>query len=187
MNTPAALLLTVHGPKDALVLLNTVTEIWAAAHADHHDVAAAGFTPAALRHQITGHTRHEKFTLVTASTPDAPDRAVGFGYGFLCTPRYWLGETLFTELDSPVTSENRIAGVCELAVHPDLQGRGIGTALHRTLLDALAARWASLLAMPGHQRPEQRLYHHLGYRYAGPYQPNPETPALDLLLLYTGT
>ncbi|MGW6919565.1 GNAT family N-acetyltransferase [Kitasatospora sp. NPDC054939] len=175
-------ILQVHGPEATTTLLDTLTTIWTAAHADHPDVAADGFTPDALRRQITGHTRHDHFTLVTAHPADHQP-PIGFGYGFRCTPAYWLGPDLLASISNPVTTVEHLAGLCELAVLPSWQGRGIGSTIHHALVTELGTDWASLLAMPGNNRPEQRLYRRLGYQYAGPYQPGPNTPPLDLLLL----
>ena len=55
---------------------------------------------------------------------------------------------------------------------------GIGAAIHTALLDALQPEWASLLAMPGNDAA-QRLYHRLGYRYAGPYRAGADGPVLE--------
>ncbi|WP_331731309.1 GNAT family N-acetyltransferase [Kitasatospora sp. NBC_01300] len=185
MNTPTELTLRTHGPQATTAMLDTLTDIWTAAHTGHDDVADAGFTPDALRRQITGHTRHDHFTLVTAH-PAGEGAPIGFGYGFRCSPAYWLGPTLLSTISSPVTTVDTLAGLCELAVLPAWQGRGVGSTIHHALVDALATDWASLLAMPGEDRPEQRLYRRLGYHYAGPYQPAPDAPVLDLLLLYQG-
>ena len=167
MTTHTGLTLQSHDPRAATAVLDTLTSIWTAAHAGHPDVADAGFTPEALRRQITGHTRHDRFTLITAHRAGGQP-PIGFGYGFRCSPAYWLGAELLATINSPVTTAKQIAGLCELAVLPAHQGHGVGTAIHRALLDALGTDWASLLAMPGDDRPEQRLYRTLGYRYAGP-------------------
>ncbi|MBB4951905.1 hypothetical protein F4556_007559 [Kitasatospora gansuensis] len=73
----------------------------------------------------------------------------------------------------------------------DLEGEqakllGAGIRIHVALLETLRTKWVSLLALPGDQRPEQRLHRQLGYRYAGPYQARTDGPVLDLLLLRTG-
>ncbi|MGW6915815.1 GNAT family N-acetyltransferase [Kitasatospora sp. NPDC054939] len=146
-------------------------------------MAKGGFTVEGFRGQIGGHARKNGFTLVTAHEGDDPV-PLGFGYGFLCTPENWFGSGLLAVLDSPVTAVERLAGVCDLAVLPGRQGRGTGTAIHGALLDGLGAAWSSLTVMPGADRPERRLYHRLGYRYAGPYESRPGGPVLDLLLLH---
>ncbi|MGG8410498.1 N-acetyltransferase family protein [Streptomyces sp. 12297] len=167
-----------YGAGDVPLLLDTLVDTWADAHADHPDVTDAGFTPDALRRQITSHARREDFTLIAAY---ADGHLVGFGYGFLCTPAYWYGEELLPHItpDSARTTD-ALAGICELAVRPGWQGRGAGTGIHQALIDALQPEWASLLAMPG--APAQDLYRRLGYRNAGPYQAAPGGPVMDLLL-----
>ncbi|MFB7669154.1 GNAT family N-acetyltransferase [Kitasatospora sp. NPDC056138] len=177
MTSPAApLSLQRHGEADTAALLDTLADIWTQAHTGHADVARAGFTPETLRRQITAHTRHDNFTLIVASIAN---HAVGF-----CTPAYWYGEQLLPTITPDARDTDSLAGICELAIRPNRQRHGIGTRLHTALLDALHTEWASLLAMPGDQ-PAQRLYHRLGYRYAGPYTASPDGPVLDLLLLRT--
>ncbi|MFD5466681.1 GNAT family N-acetyltransferase [Kitasatospora sp. NPDC127059] len=170
-----------HGAADTAPLIDTLSGIWADAHTGHDDVTEAGFTPQTLRRQITAHTRHDRFTLIMAS---ADGHDVGFAYGFACTPTYWFGEQLLPAIEPDARTTDSLAGICELAVRTNWQGRGIGTRLHDALLAALRTEWASLLAMPG-DRPAQRLYHRLGYRYAGPYPAGPNGPVLDLLLLHS--
>ncbi|MFB7375821.1 GNAT family N-acetyltransferase [Kitasatospora purpeofusca] len=177
----STLALRRHGAGDTADLLDALTEVWAEAHTGHDDVARAGFTPEALRRQITGHARHEGFVLVAAY---AEGRIVGFGYGFICTPLYWFGEQLLPSIAPEARRTDSLAGICELAVRTGWQGQGIGSGLHRELLEALRTRWVSLLAMPG-DTPARRLYDRLGYRYAGPYRTGPDGPVLDLLLLRT--
>ncbi|QKW18793.1 GNAT family N-acetyltransferase [Kitasatospora sp. NA04385] len=178
--TPLAL--RRYGASDTATLLDTLVDIWTEAHADHADVAQAGFTPETLRRQITGHARRDEFTLIAAY---AAGQVVGYGYGFRCTPTYWYGEDLLPAITPEARDTDSLAGICELAVRPGWQGRGIGADIHNALVAALSTRWVSLLAMPG-QGPARRLYDHLGYRYAGPYAAGPDGPALDLLLLRTG-
>lgn len=169
LSAPATpLTLQRYGASDADPLLDTLADIWAEAHAGHDDVARAGFTPATLRRQITGHAQRDDFTLVAGY-----DRGeiVGFGYGFRATPAYWYGEQLLPHIEPhEARTTGSLAGICELAVRTGWQGLGAGTRIHAALLEALRTEWVSLLAMPGDERPEQRLYRQLGYRYAGPYQ-----------------
>ena len=185
MSAPATpLTLRRHGAGDAATLLDTLADIWAEAHADHDDVARAGFTPDTLRRQITGHARRDEFTLITAY---AAGQIIGFGYGFRCTPAYWYGEQLLPHIEpQEARSTGSLAGICELAVRTSWQGQGAGTSIHTALVTALRTDWVSLLAMPGNG-PARRLYDHLGYQYAGPYTTGPDGPVLDLLLLRTGS
>ncbi|MGW1675464.1 GNAT family N-acetyltransferase [Streptomyces sp. NPDC002324] len=66
-------------------------------------------------------------------------------------------------------------GLCELAVRPPWQSRGIGNRLHTELLRAINPRWSSLLALPSNQRG-QDLYTRLGYEYAAPTATPPTAP-----------
>ncbi|MDH6115676.1 ribosomal protein S18 acetylase RimI-like enzyme [Kitasatospora sp. MAP12-15] len=182
MSAPATpVVLRRYGAGNAAVLADTLTDIWAEAHADHDDVAQAGFTSETLRRQIAGHARRDEFTLIAAYVDG---QIVGFGYGFRCAPAYWYGEELLPSIPLEARTTDSLAGICELAVRPGWQGQGVGTRLHSALLEALRPQWVSLLAMPG-DRPAQRLYHRLGYQYAGPYQAGSDGPVLDLLLLRT--
>nr|WP_225448743.1 GNAT family N-acetyltransferase [Streptacidiphilus sp. P02-A3a] len=107
---------------------------------------------------------------------------VGFGYAFPCTPSYWFGAELLPRIPEPARTTEHLVGLCELAVRPAWQDRGIGSRLHQALVDALAPRYVSLLAMPGNS-DSQRLYRRLGYNYVGPYRNTPGGPEFDLLLL----
>ncbi|MFE3629464.1 GNAT family N-acetyltransferase [Streptomyces goshikiensis] len=183
MSTPATpLTLKRYSASDAEPLLDTLADVWAEAHAGHDAVARAGFTADTLRPQITGHARHDDFTLIVAYTAGT---LIGFGYGFRASPAYWYGEQLLPHITPEAArTTDSLAGICELAVRTSWQGHGAGTRIHQALLDALATEWVSLLAMPGNT-PAQQLYRRLGYRYAGPYQARPAGPVLDLLLLRT--
>ncbi|MGP3691086.1 GNAT family N-acetyltransferase [Streptomyces sp. IBSNAI002] len=179
---PDSLTLRRYGAGDVDLLLDTLVDTWADAHAEHPDVADAGFTPDALRRQILGHARRDDFTLIAAYTDG---HLVGYGYGFRCTPAYWYGEALLAHITpEDARTTDSLAGICELAVRPGWQGHGIGTQIHHALLEALRPQWVSLLAMPG--APAQHLYRQLGYQYAGPYKAGPDGPELDLLLLRAG-
>jgi ribosomal protein S18 acetylase RimI-like enzyme len=73
-------------------------------------------------------------------------------------------------------------GLCEPAVRPASQSRGIGSRIHAELLRAIAPRWSSLLVLPGNDRGHG-LYSRLGYESIGPYRNAPGGPVFDLLLL----
>ncbi|MEV0536351.1 GNAT family N-acetyltransferase [Kitasatospora sp. NPDC050463] len=157
--SPTPLSLRRYGAGDTGLLLDTLADIWADAHAGHDDVALAGFTPTTLRRQITGHARRDDFTLIAGYDMG---EIVGFGYGFRATPAYWYGEQLLPHITPPeARTTDSLAGICELAVRIEWQGRGVGTRIHAALLEALGTEWVSLLAMPGDERPEQRLYRQL--------------------------
>ncbi|MEU0688113.1 GNAT family N-acetyltransferase [Streptomyces uncialis] len=98
----------------------------------------------ALRRQVTGHLKRPGFTLAVAHEGGA---AVGFGYAFPCSADYWFGPDLVDRVPEGARTE-RLMGLCELAVQPDWQGRGIGTRLHAELIASIAPRWSPLLALP---------------------------------------
>ncbi|WP_328417687.1 GNAT family N-acetyltransferase [Streptomyces violaceus] len=93
---------------------------------------------------------------------------------------YWFGPLADQVPEGARTG--RLIGLCELAVRPPWQPHGIGTRLHAALLQAIAPKWSSLLALPSNKRG-QDLYARLGYQYAGPYRNTPDGPEFDLLLL----
>jgi len=179
MDTTSTPVIRRYGPGEVPNLLDTLVEVWADAHADHRDVAEADLTPATLHHQLTSHARHPGFVLAAAYDAGI---LVGFGYAFPCTPLYWFGTELLPAIPEPARSTDRLMGLCELAVRPGWQDRGIGSRLHQTLIDAIGPHYASLLAMPGNT-DSQRLYRRLGYTYAGPYRNAPGGAVFDLLLL----
>jgi GNAT superfamily N-acetyltransferase len=170
-----------YGPGQVPPLLDVIADIWADAHpelVDNPAAATAGLSVPALHRQITGHLKYQGFALVVAY---ADGTAVGFGYAFPCTAAYWFGPDLLDQVPEGARTE-RLMGLCELAVRPPWQSRGIGTGLHAELLTAIAPQWSSLLALPSNQRG-QDLYARLGYAYAGPYRNSPDGPEFDLLLL----
>ncbi|MYY13005.1 GNAT family N-acetyltransferase [Streptomyces sp. SID4919] len=71
-----------------------------------------------------------RFTLTVAHSGGA---AVGFGYAFPCSADYWFGPDLVDRVPEAARTE-RLMGLCELAVQPDWQGRGIGSLLHAELI-----------------------------------------------------
>ncbi|MER5973474.1 GNAT family N-acetyltransferase [Streptomyces sp. NPDC002055] len=171
----------IYGPGQVSPLLDVVADIWADAHpelVDHPSDEFAGLSVPALRRQITGHLKHEGFTMVLGYASGTP---VGFGYAFPCTAAYWFGHDLAERVPAGARTE-RLMGLCELAVRPPWQSRGIGTGLHDALLTAINPRWSSLLALPSNRRGHD-LYARLGYTCAGPYLNTADGPTFDLLLL----
>ncbi|MFI5940211.1 GNAT family N-acetyltransferase [Streptomyces uncialis] len=177
---PDAVVRTYHSDQ-VPPLLDVIAGIWAESHPEFGGdpgAEAAGLPVDALRRQVTGHLKHPGFTLVIAHAGGA---AVGFGYAFPCSADYWFGPELVDQVPEAARTE-RLMGLCELAVRPPWQGRGIGSLLHAELIASVDPQWSSLLALPSNRRG-RNLYTRLGYVYAGPYRNAPGGPGFDLLLL----
>ena len=180
-STRTDVVIRTYGPGQVPPLLDVAADIWADAHpelVDNPGGQTAGLSVPALHRQITGHLKHPGLAMVIAYADGTP---VGFGYAFPCTADYWFGPGLVDQVPEGARTQ-RLMGLCELAVRPPWQSRGIGTRLHTELLKTIAPAWASLLALPSNRRG-QDLYTRLGYQYAGPYSNEPGGPEYDLLLL----
>ncbi len=184
MTTPSTrtdVVIRIYGPGKVPPMLDVLADIWADAHpelVDNPGAEARGLSVAALHRQIEGHLKRPGFILVVGYAGGTP---VGFGYAFPCGAEYWFGPGLVDQVPEGARTE-RLMGLCELAVRPPWQSQGIGTRLHEALLQAIAPRWSSLLALPSNQRG-QDLYARLGYEYAGLYRNTDDGPEFDLLLL----
>ncbi|MEU6655970.1 GNAT family N-acetyltransferase [Streptomyces sp. NPDC046900] len=181
-STHTDVMIRTYGPGQVPPLVDVAADIWADAHPElvaNPGAATAGLSVPALHRQITGHLKREGFALVMAYEGGS---AVGFAYGFPCTADYWFGPDLVGQVPEGARTE-RLMGLCELAVRPPWQSRGIGTQMHAELLRVIAPQWSSLLALPSNRRG-QDLYARLGYEYAGPYVNEPGGPEFDLLLLH---
>ncbi|MEU6324769.1 GNAT family N-acetyltransferase [Streptomyces sp. NPDC047009] len=181
-STHTDVMIRTYGPGQVPPLVDVAADIWADAHPElvaNPGAATAGLSVPALHRQITGHLKREGFALVMAYEGGS---AVGFAYGFPCTADYWFGPDLVDQVPAGARTD-RLMGLCELAVRPPWQSRGIGTQMHAELLRVIAPQWSSLLALPSNRRG-QDLYARLGYEYAGPYVNEPGGPQFDLLLLH---
>lgn len=163
----------VHGVSQTGPLVDAMADIWAEAHPE---LATSGVTT--FHRQVESHLRHAGFTLAVAYEAGT---LVGFAYGFPCSAEYWYGEELLPHI--PAEAREKLMGLCEGAVRPGWQSRGIGTRLHHALVEAVSPRWTSLLVSPANTRG-RALYDRLGYRFAGPYRNGDET--YDLLIARVG-
>ncbi|MEN8651721.1 N-acetyltransferase [Streptomyces sp. 21So2-11] len=183
-STRTDIVIRTYGPGQVPPLLGAIADIWADAHPELVNTPGAstdGLSAAALRRQITGHLKHEGFTLVAAY---ASGSMLGFGYAFPCSAAYWYG-ALLPEIPEHIRA-GRLMGLCELAVTPARQSQGIGSRLHAELLKAIDPDYASLLVRPDNTAGHS-LYDRLGYHRAGPYRNEPGGPVFDLLLLQVGS
>jgi GNAT superfamily N-acetyltransferase len=180
-STHADVMFRLYGAGQVPPLVDAIADVWAEAHPElvaNPGASTDGLSVEALRQQINSHLRRIGFTLVVAYAAGA---MVGFGYGFPCSPEYWFGSELLPKIPHEARS-GRLMGLCELAVRPGWQSLGIGTGIHRKLIQGVAPEWSSLLVLPSNGRGHS-LYERLGYRYAGQYRNGPEGPDFDLLLL----
>jgi GNAT superfamily N-acetyltransferase len=180
-STRTDVVVRTYGPGQVPPLVDVAADIWADAHPElvsNPGAATAGLSVSALHRQIAGHLKRPGFAMVVAYEGGS---AVGFAYGFPCSAEYWFGADLVDQVPEGARTE-RLMGLCELAVRPPWQSRGIGTRLHAELLRTIAPKWSSLLALPSNQRGKD-LYARLGYEYAGRYVNAPGGPEFDLLLL----
>lgn len=114
------------------------------------------------------------FSLVTAQI-DA--ELIGYAYGHSFGPDEWWPDTD----DEPTEAKGQTKFViCELAVRRQHRGKGIGTALMKTLLDGRNEDLATLCSNPA--APARRIYQRWGWRpVARAYPAN--IPPMDILLL----
>lgn len=116
--------------------------------------------------QLPTHADREDFRLVAARVDG---RVVGFAYGFTGRRGQWWPDRI-AEAVSAELAEEWIGGhfeVVELAVHPDAQRNGLGTALMTALMSGLPHDKA-LLTTYSDDRPAPRLYRRLGWQVLVP-------------------
>jgi ribosomal protein S18 acetylase RimI-like enzyme len=111
---------------------------------------------------LVAHTRRPEFRAV--GTLDANGRVIGFAYGYRGEPGQWWHEHVSSCLD-PAGYRAWLSDcfeVVELHVAPEAQGRGIGEAQIRLLLDGVARR-TTVLSTPEGESRAWKLYRRLGY------------------------
>ena len=112
---------------------------------------------------------------MAGDTPDAPPPSapmLGIAYGYCGAPDQWWQQQVISGLRRSGTDGSRIEELMtsyfeltELHIHPHAQGRGLGEALIRRLLDGRTERQV-LLSTPeinGEDNRAWRLYRRLGF------------------------
>jgi ribosomal protein S18 acetylase RimI-like enzyme len=109
------------------------------------------------------HAQRAGFRCVVAI--DTREEAVGFAYGYVGGPGQWWYENVASKLGPQLLERwaSDYFEFVELAVHPAMQRRGIGCALHDGLLDGVDQRTA-LLSTREDETPALRLYRRRGWR-----------------------
>lgn len=105
------------------------------------------------------------------------DELVGFCFGLPLSPGSNWWEGLLEPVDPSFTVEDghRSFAIIELAVHAAYRRRGVGRALHDTLLDGCPNQRATLLARP-EAAPALAAYTSWGYQTIGRLRPAPDAP-----------
>lgn len=116
-----------------------------------------------FRSTLLRHAQRDAFRCIAARDADA-GALVGFGYGYASRQGQWWHDEVLRQLDA-ATAEAWFADafeIVELAVRPQMQGRGIGGRLHDVLLDGVAQRTAVLSTLDADTRGF-RLYRSRGW------------------------
>ncbi|MFJ8436899.1 GNAT family N-acetyltransferase [Kitasatospora sp. NPDC094019] len=126
---------------------------------------AFGLTPeeVMVRLHIVG--RHAQQPGVIALGAFGGGRLVGFGYGMPNRREHWWSTVIEPYLVARGHGAwlDDVFAVTELHVLPEFQGRGVGSALIRTLT-ARSGADRSILSAIDAETPARRLYRSLGYR-----------------------
>jgi len=158
--------ITVLDRDSALAIAHELGEVYAAAFgAPGYDEDNADATMFATE-MLPKHSARDDFKLVAA---EQGGRVVGFAYGFTGRRGQWWADRVADAVGPDLAAE-WIGGhfeVVELAVLPDAQRQGIGTALMQELMRDLPNARA-LLTTYADDRPAPRLYRRLGWRLLVP-------------------
>jgi ribosomal protein S18 acetylase RimI-like enzyme len=148
-------------PPDRLVgdLRDQVVDVWARAH----DLPRASPTRAEFAEtRLQRHARRKDFRFVGAFVDTG---LVGFVYGYTGHAGQWW----YDRVADALSREDRRRWLdpghfefTELAVRPDHQGRGVGSALHDAVLENLPHRRALLSALADNERVVD-FYLHRGW------------------------
>lgn len=107
------------------------------------------------------HSKRPGFRMLVATA--SPERVVGMAYGYHGSRGQWWHDTVLKALD-PIDAADWLGDAYELveiAVHPDAQGHGIGTALIAELLDGRPE--ATCVLSTRTDSEAHRLYRRLGF------------------------
>lgn len=117
----------------------------------------------AFPERITKHAQRSGFRCWVATATET-GRVAGFAYGFQTTPGEWWHDTVTAGLP-PDTIQRWFTNafeLVELAVHPDYQGRGVGSALHTHIVQH-AAPHPIVTSTDEHDNPAVQFYRQRGW------------------------
>ncbi|MGH3694221.1 MAG: GNAT family N-acetyltransferase [Pseudonocardiaceae bacterium] len=130
-------------------------------------VTAMRYPPGTARHRSPMWLEHMLRSGWLCMAAFEEDTLVGIGYGYRGAPGQWWHDEVHRGLRviDPMAAQRELADyfeLTELHVHPDAQGRGIGTALLTELLSRVEAPRA-LLSTPEGPTRAWRLYRRFGF------------------------
>lgn len=141
-------------------LRRQVVDVWGRAH----DLPRVSPTRDEFgRTRLGRHAAREDFRFLGAFAGDGA--LVGFVYGYTGSPGQWWYDRVARALDRAARREwlePRHFEFTELAVHPDFQGRGVGSLLHDRVLEGLPHERALLSALADNA-PVVAFYRHRGW------------------------
>lgn len=130
-------------------------------------VTAMRYPPGTARHRSPMWLEHMLRTGWLCVAAFDADALIGIGYGYRGAPGQWWHDEVHRGLRviDPAAAQRELADyfeLTELHVHPDAQGRGIGSALLTDLLSRVDAPRA-LLSTPEGPTRAWRLYRRFGF------------------------